>query len=178
MSTTYYIDPGTNVNSLWTVNSYTNIDRGIREPTIDSTPTPCQAYKGTDDGEEQKWGVTGSSYTSINISSITMWVLGLGAEDYGGRFNIYAGGAWLGLSEVKCNLLTNQWWSNTWSGLSLTGQDANNLQMSITTGLTSSFGGLSVYAIYLEITDDTFGDAFFPNTLRRRASFMSFMEDD
>lgn len=172
MASTYYIDPGTNVNSLWTVNSYTNIDRGIRYPTIDITPTPCQAAKGTDNGEEQKWGVTGSIYTDINITSITMWVLGLGATDYGGQFNVYAGGAWLGFSGTKCNILSNQWWSHTWSGLSLLHQDVNNFQMSIKSLPISTFGGMAVYAIYLEAIYDE-GIILTPTTFGRTKLFKS-----
>ena len=147
-----YLDPGTTVNTLWTTNAYTNINKATRQPTAPSTGTYADASK-SDAGEKQQWGFTGSSLTNINITSITMWANGKGDSitPPAPKMSVYVNGAYLTDSTEVLNTSSQAWYSYTWNG-TWNAQNVNNMKMAITCTPNTVSIGCDVYCAYLDIT--------------------------
>jgi hypothetical protein len=64
--------PTGNINTLWNVYDFSNIDNNMRNPATTGDSTYCTA-DGTDDGEEQKWSFT-DPVTSYGITSVYVHV--------------------------------------------------------------------------------------------------------
>lgn len=82
---TAYLDPASNVNTLWSLNGFANIDKATRQPTVPDGGTFCQAGP-SDDNEAQAWGLDVLS-TLDNITEVKVWIYS-GQNDNGNAFQV------------------------------------------------------------------------------------------
>lgn len=158
---TYFLDPNSNNNALWSVNSYLFIDDAIREPN--SVPTTDQISAiGTDDNENQAYNMeTFTLPANYQVISVELWSWGYifdGTVD-----SPYGDINWAGCNEKNLTFpigLDNVAWNSvSWTGLTVTSQATiDGTIMSINSkGIDDAVKGPGVVSrcMYLKITTES-----------------------
>jgi len=149
--------PNQNVNTLWDIYTYANIDDNVVAPNTPGLDR-VRAYD-TDAYSEQIWGFTnpaGSGITSVSEVNFHLYAGQWDVQDFHvkARLRIGSGGTWTGAQTVS---LDSYAWKEVQFVGSWTVSDMDNLQLGLQAGDTESVydAEVSVRALYCEICGPT-----------------------
>jgi len=145
---TEYLDPNSNITSVWKTYNYTNIDNGVRQPSTNTSD--YIQWNKSDDDEIQAYGMSNlSSLTSI--TSIKVWVYGKRtSDDPDLQCRINVGGSYEDYQNFGLTS-TSSWHSLTFNG-TWTDTDVNALGVYFLSGSIGNFSDNKIYLVYAEIT--------------------------
>ena len=161
----FYLDPNSNNTSVWSINAYTNVAKGVRSPSIPIVSTYIEAI-GTDDSENQSYNMeTDSIPAGYYISQITSyhyaWTAGVVPNP-----TVYSG--IFGLVGKTLSLSSSQGWRTvSWTGLSIgeiSQSDIDNCKMQVQTGTIADKTYIRIAAMYMAFTTSIIG----PSTVASR----------
>ena len=184
---TEYLDPNSNITSVWKTYNYTNIDNGVRQPSTNTSD--YIQWNKSDDDEIQAYGMSNlSSLTSI--TSIKVWVYGKRtSHDPDLQCRINVGGSYEDYQNFGLTS-TSSWHSLTFNG-TWTDTDVNALGVYFLSGSIGGFSDNKIYLVYAEITgtahtvftktaydDFSFNEQITKEYIRKIKTFTENLHDD
>jgi len=148
-----YLDPNENVNAVWTTNSYTFIDDGIRQPTAPNTGTDetIIAYDA-DDYEKQSYSMSNLSGSYSEITEIKVWLYAHSNHSVGLDLNVSITVGGVEETAILISPYTTYiWYSVTFSG-SWTQAEADALIINFETVAVAKGFYIDIGATYAEVT--------------------------
>lgn len=145
-----FLDPSSNINELWFLNAFTNIDGGTRQPSVPTTDV-IRAIDG-DESEEQIYGMTNLVASYSEITSIVVWTYANATGSAGdATCRIKVGGVFESAQNV--GLTGSKAWHSITFNSSWTQSDVDALEVSfIASSAISKADKQEFDEMYVEIT--------------------------
>lgn len=149
--TIHYLDPNTNINTLWKINSYSNISKGTRYNTVPSLGTYIYA-DGKDDNKKQQYGFNTTGLSSdTTYNSITTYIYYEDQSDQNGMdVEIYLGGSWIPVGLDDSSPYLPDWYYGSVAG-TYTQADIDNIEIRLDSSSGRGSNSLYVYQVYLSV---------------------------
>jgi len=154
---TEYLDPISNgATTEWDYHDYTNVDDGVRQPTVPTaSPATTETVYNTDGKptEDATWKFA-IGHQWRRVTEVTLWTYRSYTGDYSASFSLNFNGA-MGAHDSAQTV--GNWYGQTWTGLAI------NLWAGVAPVVTGTFPAItkgddsSAYsAVYLEYEDEAY----------------------